>query len=289
MTDYTVEIQGAVPTRAGLSLPPVIHSLWLQGEADWPDLVRLCFGRWAQLNPAYQLRVLDRAGAERLLADESLPIASLSAQSLSDVVRTKLLLTQGGIWVDATVLPTHRLDEWLPALIDSTGFFAFARPGPDRPLSSWFLASSPGHLLFERWWEQVKRFWSVPRDQASTPGDPPPLDPVATVAPETAETDSHPYFWFHYLFDYLIDRDPDVARVWSQCAQVSAEAPHRLQGLFAGAERPELRDVLAVALESPVHKLNWRADYPLELLASLPDGPESRRLLARVFRRRSAI
>lgn len=253
-------------------------------------MVRLCLARWAQLNPDHELRVLDRAGAERLLADEALPVSSLSPQALSDVVRTKVLLTEGGVWADAAVLPTRPLDLWLGALVEPTGFFAFARPGPDRPLSSWFLASSPEHVVLRRWWDEINRFWSVPRGNADTAI---PADPVAAVAPETAQPGSYPYFWFHYLFAYLVDRDPEVARAWSRCPTVSADAPHRLQLLYADGEPPALEDVLAAALEAPVHKLNWRADYPLELLAGLPEAARphrshARTLLARALRRGDA-
>ena len=274
-----------------MTVPPIIHSLWLQGEADWPDLVRVCFARWADLNPHHELRVLDRAAAECLLAEDDLPVASLSPQALSDVVRAKLLLTEGGVWADATVLPTRPLDVWLPALVDATGFFAFAQPGPDRPLSSWFLASSPRHIVLDRWWQETRRFWSLPRGNVSVAI---PADPVAAVAPETAGIESYPYYWFHYLFAYLIDRDADVARAWAQCPRVAADAPHRLQLLFADSEHWALEEILAAQIGSPVHKLNRRADYPLELLTGLPEAarrqrPKAHTLRARVFRRRDGM
>jgi hypothetical protein len=242
------------------------------------------------LNPHHELRVLDRAAVESLLAEDDLPISSLSPQAVSDVARAKLLLTEGGVWADATVLPTRPLDMWLPALVDAAGFFAFAQPGPDRPLSSWFLASSPRHVVLERWWAEITRFWSLPRGNVRVTI---PADPVAAVAPETAESDSYPYYWFHYLFAYLIDRDADVARVWSRCARVSADGPHRLQHLFADSEGWALEEVIAAAAASPVHKLNWRADYPLEYLTGLPEASRRQRpkaqnkLLPQVFRRRN--
>lgn len=249
-----------------MTVPRVIYSLWLQGEVDRPELVRLCLARWSELNPEHELRVLDSAAVEELLADEPFPVSSLSPQALSDVVRAKLLLREGGVWVDATVLPTRPLDTWLPALVEETGFFAFDRPGPDRPLASWFLAASPGHVVLKRWWEEIKRFWSLSRPVRDAEI---PADPVAAVAPETAEAGSYPYFWFHYLFAYLMEHDAEVAGVWSRSARVSADIPHRLQSLFRDNQSPGLAQLVAAATGSPVHKLNWRAAYPLEFLAGI--------------------
>jgi hypothetical protein len=116
-------------------LPKNIYTLWLQGMESAPELIRLNFGRWARMNPCYQLEILDRKGVDDLLQDFPLGIDRLTPQALSDVVRARLLSTRGSIWVDASVMPTSPLDVWLPSLMTSSGFFAFEKPGPDRPPS----------------------------------------------------------------------------------------------------------------------------------------------------------
>jgi mannosyltransferase OCH1-like enzyme len=125
--------------------------LWLQGEQAAPELVRLNFRRWASLNPDYDLGILNGDDVDRLLVGFNLRPTQMMPQALSNVVRAKLLL-QGGVWADATLFPTEPLDAWLPDRLKDAGFFAFERPGADRPLSTWFLAASPDHVMMRKLW-----------------------------------------------------------------------------------------------------------------------------------------
>jgi len=184
----------------------------------------------------------------------------VNVQALSDVVRAFLVL-EGGVWADATVLPSVPLDDWLSSAVGEAGFFAFANPGPDRPLSSWFLASTPGNQLVAKWYREVEIFWSKPRVLAEYNGQIIPPNPVASVSANGgAKTNKYPYFWFHYLFDLLCDTDADSARRWKACTKISADAPHRLQNFFNESDQP-VREVVAQMLRAaPVHKLNLETD-----------------------------
>jgi hypothetical protein len=254
-----------VPGRA--RLPRVIHALWFQGLEDAPPLVRHNLARWRHLNPGYRFRVLTRADVAPLLGRYGLPLDSMTPQALSNIVRARLLIEQGGVWVDASLLPLRPLDDWLPALVREGGFFAFERPGPDRPLSSWFLAATPDHPLLHAWWREIERYWA--RARTLVPGI--PDDPAGSVAPDVAAaSDTHPYFWFHYLFAHLLETDTRIGALWERCAKLSAEPPHRLQMLFgAVSQLPCLEKIRAAAAAAPVQKLNWRVDYPLDTLATL--------------------
>lgn len=251
------------------SVPRVIYTLWLQGFEAAPALVQLNMDRWAALNPGYRLQILDRNAVNELLPRFPFGIDRLTPQALSDVVRARLLSIHGGIWVDASVFPMLPLDEWLPSVMTSSGFFAFEKPGPDRPISSWFLASSENNPIPAKWWTEVNRYWEVER----SPSDEIPDHPVTAVE---IWHDRYPYFWFHYLFQALLDRDPEFALAWAASTKVSADGPHALQ--IALAERPDLAftDVTRIASEAPLHKLNWRAGYPLDSLALLGPAGSSR-------------
>ncbi len=249
-----------------MAVPKTIYSMWLQGKEQAPDLVQLNFERWAALNPQYRLEVLERSHVASLLQDSVFPTIALPPQALSDVVRARLLLTRGGIWVDASLFPVKRLDDWLPDVLTSAGFFAFERPGSDRPLSSWFLAATPDHFIFRQWWSEIAKFWSRPRRLIEGI----PLNPVASVAPETAaQTDEFPYFWFHYLFQYLLDTSPEVAALWEHCFKFPAERPAKLQSLFGNNDAPSNTQIIEAASSAPVQKLNWRTTYPLDIFSLL--------------------
>lgn len=243
-------------------VPKIIHALWLQGVDAAPDLVRLNLDRWARMNPDYRMNVADAGQVALLLEDFPLGIDRLSPQALSDIVRARLLSRDGGVWVDASVFPTRPLGDWLPSAMTASGFFAFEKPGPDRPLSSWFLAVTPDNPLMLKWWERVRLYWSVER----SPHDGIPEDPVTAVE---AWHDRFPYFWFHYLFQALVDRDPECADIWASCTKWSADAPHALQIAFAQHPDPDVDAIARIIAAAPLHKLNWRSLYPIERLRAL--------------------
>jgi hypothetical protein len=256
------------------TVPRQIYSMWLQGADQAPPLVRWNLARWRSLNPDYSVTVLNTQDVANLLQDSGITWQNIAHQALSDVVRACLLARRGGIWVDASVLPARPLDSWLPERVAQTSFFAFQRPGPDRPLSSWFLAASPDHELTVKWWDQVRQFWSGKRVLTQYEGNVIPHDPVATVSPATQKTGEYPYFWFHYLFDYLVGTDEDFARQWNACQPLAADPAHALQTLFASPTRPGQNQIRVALAAAPVHKLNWRVNYPIEeldkMLSQLP-------------------
>lgn len=248
------------------SIPRMIFSAWLQGKDQAPALVKLCFARWERLNPGHRMVILDMQAAQTALAGLVLP--PLPMQTFADILRIKLLLAHGGIWADAALFPVLPLDKWLGPLTAESGFFAFARPGPDRPISNWFFAATPGHPILARLWQEILRFWAQPRRLVQYGGAVIPHDPVASVAPG-APHDEFPYFWQHYLFQYLIETDFAFATAWAKCRQIPAGPPHSLQGFCAGPGPFTVDNIAAAASRAPVQKLNWRAHYPMELLTRL--------------------
>jgi FkbM family methyltransferase len=275
------------------AVPRTIYSMWQQGFGQAPEIVRAALQRWAALNPEYELRLLDRTSVGDLLSGLAVPPETLSPQALSDLVRARTLLTRGGVWADATVFPVRPLREWLPKYSQPAGFFAFAKPTEDRPLSSWFIASSPGHPLLVKWWGEIERYWSKRRTLArfdeSNPVDAGQIatDPVREVAPEDgAQKDTYPYFWFHYLFFYLLARDDTFAAEWARCTKRSAAPAQRLLFLFDAGRKPALAEIAEAMRAAPLHKLNWRCDYPLDLFADISReilrAPAPSRALARM-------
>ena len=122
-----------------------IWTCWFQGREAAPPLVQKCLRSWERNNLGWELRCLDATTIERYVTLEpyvDLHRQSLTAASLSDILRIFLLREFGGVWVDATLYCNRPLDDWMPNLMRE-GFFAFAEPAPSRPLSSWFLSAKP--------------------------------------------------------------------------------------------------------------------------------------------------
>jgi Capsular polysaccharide synthesis protein len=254
-----------VTTATGV--PKTIYSLWLQDREAAPDLVRFNFDRWVALNPDYRLKVLDRHDVRELFEGIDLSIWELPIiQNVADVVRTRLLRDNGGVWVDASVFPVKPLSHWLDDAITEAGFFAFERPGWDRPISNWFLAATPRNLIVREWCKETERFWSNPRRRLKKGI---PADPVASVSSNgPANSNQFPYFWHHYLFQYLLESNIEFAETWNRCARMDAGPPHRLQALFSNTPNPSVADIRSAASVAPMQKLNWRVSYPLDVLAA---------------------
>ncbi len=238
-----------------------IWTCWLQGREAAPSLVTKCLTSWERSNPTWEFRCLDATSIERYIPIREhvdLDRQSISAASLSDIVRIHLLHEFGGVWVDATLFCNRPLDDWLPKVMKE-GFFAFAAPGPDRPLSSWFLSARSGNSLLSHWHRRTIEYWT---DRAA----------------------SDDYFWFHHLFRDMCDTDRELAEAWSRVPKVSADGPHALQ--FSGRMyRPAAEVLEQIDWTTPVFKLTHRlAGNDLKpgclleyLLARDEDGTKSMR------------
>lgn len=250
--------------------PRRIYSLWIQGEVAAPDLVRLNWDRWSRLNPDYDLIIFDQASAIQRIGDFPIDLTGLSHQAFSDVLRAKLLAEAGGVWTDASVFPVVPLSNWIDACLDNSSFFAYEAPGADRPISSWFLAARQNSPIMRAWWDALIAYWYKPRevDLDDSGQILIPTDPAAAVAPgDGATRDRYPYFWFHYLFAHLAASSRPFQEAWDQCCRKPASAPHRLQGLLRKNPGVSLEALVQEASSSEMQKLDWRASYPLDLLA----------------------
>lgn len=209
----------------------VIWICWFQGWENAPWLVRKCLSSWQQHNPEWDIRTLDRNSVQRYIELPDLAGKTITAASMSDIIRILLLHEYGGVWVDATLLCHQPLDTWLPDAM-CEGFFAFNSPGWDRPLSSWFIAAEEGHSLIAQWHAAVLQYWH-----------------------ERSNTEY--YFWFHYLFADLCKSNVAFRKTWQRVPKISARGPHYLQSVGLLEECEAVIDQALCELP-PVSKLTYR-------------------------------
>lgn len=233
----------AIPrhVRAEAPLPRVIWQLWLQGWDVAPEIVRACAETWRRRNPGWTVRRLDARSLAGVLPDGDLAVVagtSPEPEAFSDLVRLALLARYGGVWVDATTYCLEPLDAWLPGRMAS-GFFAFARPAPDRLLSSWFLAAAAGSGIVQRWHDAAQEYWAG-----------------------RAERDH--YFWVHRLFAACHDCDPLFRAAWDATPTLPADASHRFIPYETRlAEPPTAADrAFLAAPDTPVLKLTHKRPPP---------------------------
>ena len=245
-----------------------IFILWLQGEEHAPPLVRRAIESWRYYNETWQIKVLNASEAERLLTPSELSISQkMSMAAKSDLIRTAILARHGGVWVDATCVCRTPLEAWLPDVL-SAGFFAFDQPGPDRPIASWFLASTSGHIIPKTLLSAMTDVWAAPHVVGV---DPPELSQrhIQTdrgtdypwLSSDFWQKETRmPYFWMHYLFGYLLNNNQTFRTAWRNIPKMTAHIPQALsrRGLLKpGIETDTIRAAIK-SLPAPVVKLNWR-------------------------------
>jgi hypothetical protein len=266
-----------------------IWSVWFQGLRNAPYVVRKCHESWLARNPGWRVVCLDETSWPEFASVDygAGNIARLSAQQRSDLLRLDLLARYGGVWADSTCFCTQPLDDWLPGSTGS-GFFAFSRPGPDRVISSWFLAADPGNVLAHRLFEQMLNYWAgtaFRQDKRQATGK-----ALATLLRHSPQTRAWwfsapirdllaitPYYALHYGFEKLVRADLQCAEIWRRTPKISADGPHRLYraGLL-GPASAELRAEIDRG-DVPVYKTTWRVGDD-----AIPDDSLLRYLLSHV-------
>ena len=116
LEQYRDREDAGLPPEAGEKIP--VWCCWWQGEAQMPELVKLCHARLKQVIPA------DRAQLHLITLDNYREYVELPAHiiekfekkiitmtTMSDVLRFALLEKYGGYWLDATVFFTGKIPE----------------------------------------------------------------------------------------------------------------------------------------------------------------------------------
>ena len=181
------------------SLPKIVWMLWLQGWDRAPSVAHACRKSWEIRNPSWVVHCLDLQTLGHFLPNniiEHILGTPKEPEALSDQIRLELLYRYGGVWADVTTICAVPLDDWLVDVMPH-GFFAFARPGLDRMLSTWFLAAEKGAYIVERWRDASWEYW------------------LGRGARDS-------YFWVHDLFSLIYKRDLGVRAFWDATPQVSA-------------------------------------------------------------------
>jgi hypothetical protein len=263
-------------------LPKTIWFLWLQGQSEMPLVARKCYESWVKNNPEWEVVFLDKGNVANYI---TLKNNNLTKQAFSDVLRINLLAQYGGVWVDATCFCIKPLDEWLYGYL-TTGFFAFERPGPDRKISSWFIASFKGNYIILTYCEAVNNYWDTNPNLTfyETSKWYAFNNYLKRLKPQawfnffaTKILKVYPYFWFHYLFEKIYLNDKKVREIWDLSPKISADIPHKLQflNLFS-----TINDQIRTEIDqktAPLYKLTWKfgpSDYHEETIMAYVLGKD---------------
>jgi hypothetical protein len=245
---------------AEAAVPKQIWIYWHDGWARAPYLQQQCLNSWVRKNPGWKLHAVDAASLKNFIEppDYAAQLQTRSLSALSDVVRIHLLAAHGGVWADATTFCMRGLDDWLDGVLRPSGFFAYDKPAPGRPVASWFLAATAGHFIAKTWRDATDFFWRRNLARLMDGG----FD-------ETLKFPQADYFWFHRLFQECLERDPAFAAAWAQVPKISADGPHYLQA--AGLLNPIPESVRQHIRDQAAHlyKLDGRLPLPVDLAGTV--------------------
>jgi hypothetical protein len=188
----------------GNNFQKTIWIFWYDGWENAPEITKKCLSTWYNHNTEWSIVELNKDNFSdfvnlNFLIPE-LDKKNIPYDALSDIIRISLLKKYGGVWVDSTLYCNEPLDKWLPGYFIN-GFFAFAYPGPDRPLTSWFLAGNTDSYIVNKWYIKTIDYWSD-------------------------RLDRHHYFWFHYQFKDLYNEDSAFKIAWDKIQKIYADGPH---------------------------------------------------------------
>ena len=143
-------------------IPRIIWTYW--DSENLPDFIQKCVDKWRQLNPGWTINVLNPKNL-----DEYLPGVDIFGMKFadtkprqSDFVRLHVMAKYGGIWCDASMVPTTSF-EWVIDTQKSKGceFIGYYRDEattlPEYPvIESWFFASIPGSNFVSKWRDELE-------------------------------------------------------------------------------------------------------------------------------------
>jgi hypothetical protein len=255
--------------------------MWDKPRPIWPRLVRTCVDLWIEINPTWNVEIFDIGKARELIsADIDLEIFdTIKVQHQSDLVRTKLLSTRGGIWVDASCLPHMPVDVWIEEF-QSYDYASIPSLVPGQISDNWFLLSKENGYILTKQYNELVRYWRTPK--INLPQDTRSISMIAqNWRGFISDYSAHklrivPYFCWQYLFNRQVEDNPEFASVFDKqkFLSLTGECGAMIRMLYKNVDKKipstpmsqELRLFLQKT-EAQLSKLNHHAteiDYPLE-------------------------
>ena len=256
-------------------IPRKLWLFWQQGVSEAPYVVKKCVDSWVRENPTWDIVILDSQNIGHYI-DLDMPeeiFGKLLLAHQSDLIRLLLLSTYGGVWADVTTFCTKPLDTWIDDYA-SSGFFVFRKPGKDRIMSNWFIASQKDSPVCTKLYRRLRRYWIendfgranriqrkatamftkyFNRSEQTTKYW---FSPVVTKIFKV-----YPYFAFHYMFERLVASDNECKAIWTKTKIASADPPHLLY--FSGLASP-LTETIKKQIDDkdiPLFKLTYKYDH----------------------------
>ena len=210
-------------------------------------IVRACIGTWRESCPGYDITVLTLASSAKYLPPLLQRPFLDSTQRYTDFLRLFILAEHGGIWLDASIFMTRRLDDWLRGVqLDSrhpVGHESHETTAPRRPaevvayymegfttrpqwpmVESWFIAAVPRSLLVQHWRNAFCRTMMHPTERAYL------THVVQVQGVDLQNLIMREYLTVYVAFQVALQTSPPDLKLEQRVATLNSnEGPFRLQ------------------------------------------------------------
>lgn len=231
-------IIGEAPTKrdnySGQEFPRIIWWCWLQGYEHAPELVKSCYASLKKNMPGYEIRILTNQNIQEYIEMpqyilEKFENGMISAAHYSDILRLKVLIKYGGIWIDSTVLCTG--NEMCETIEKSELYVYQELSNRYIAASNWFIAAQPHNKILELTEQLLLEFW------------------------KNNKVVSH-YYIFHLFFSMATKK---YANDWKKVRVFDNVAPHiMVKELNEDYSEDRMRELSKIA---SFHKLNYKLEY----------------------------
>lgn len=216
----------------------IIWVCWLQGEAQAPEVVKICLNSIRKHCRDYKIIVLTNENIKDY-ADipdyiyEKKAKGYITNTQFSDLLRIALLAQHGGIWIDATVL----LASPLPDKIIKGTFFAFHSKSY-LGNNSWLIKSEAGFPLMVNMQNLMFEYWKYENRMLN-------------------------YFLYHLFFDLMVEENKAMRDEWDKVPVLYDDDCYDLEQNFLNPFDKELYD--KICKKTTIHKLSYKykKDKPL--------------------------
>jgi len=214
----------------------IYWTCWLQGIDKAPDLVKSCIKSAEKIINGCRIIIITY---DNLKTYTSLPDyihdkhkkGYIQAPQFTDIIRTYLLYTYGGLWFDSTVFFTQSV----PELLLKENLFFFKSPLNDEycPVSNWFIiaAKNKNYALYKLLCLLLE-YWHTKKTCID-------------------------YFIFHYFLQVIIRYDSNAADIFNKIPYFNNQNPHFLQFkyLFSAFDNEIWKNIINISF---CHKLTFK-------------------------------
>lgn len=222
-----------------VKLNKTIWVCWLQGLETAPRLIKICYESIKKNKPkSFDLILITYKNMKDYISLPSYILqkhkrGNINRTHLSDIIRTELLCTYGGCWIDATVYCSNKIPEYML----SGNLFTFKWSLMDSStlcMSSWWIYACREEKIISEVRNILYRYWKN-------------------------ENILRNYFLFHIIFSRVIKNDLINRETFENMPYCNNSVPHILYKKMKNEFEAKEWDIIKA--NSCVHKLSYKEKY----------------------------